>query len=715
MKECPGRPAVTVRRGAIPAAVTVLLAACPAGVAAQSLPPVTVTATRIPADPFDVPASLSVVEGDAMRTGARPELSLSESLATVPGLAARDRQNYAQDMQLSIRGFGARSTFGVRGVRVYVDGIPATMPDGQGQLSHIDLGSVGQVEVLRGPFSVLYGNSSGGVVQVTTERGEGEPRVTGTYAGGSYGLWRPGVRASGAVGDVGYTLSANHLSLDGWRDHSAVKRESGNARLDWKQADGREWTFVANAVDLRADDPLGLTRSQFEAAPRGVDPSALSFDTRKTVRQQQAGAVHQAKLGAADSLRIAAWIGERQTVQYQSIPTAPQANALHPGGVIGLQREYAGTDLRWNHRFEIPLQVVAGLSYETLREHRQGWQNFVGTTLGVQGALRRDEDNRVTSIDPYLQGQWKPDARWTFTAGVRRSSVRFESKDRYVVGTNGDDSGSVRYAATLPAFAAMFALSDRMHAYAAYGRGFETPTANELAYRPSGTPGLNFALKPSRSNNFEAGLKGRVDSSSAWRVEWNAAAFETRTRDEIVTQTNSGGRSTFQNAGATRRRGVELDAALRSGDWKLQFAQTWLDARYREPFATCAATPCTTPSLVIAAGNRIPGTAHSFTAFEAAWQPAMGWRAGAEVRRSSRVWVNDVNSDAAPAYTTVGMHAGYRMRTGPWLLDAAARVDNVFDRRYAGSVIVNEGNGRFYEPAPGRSYTFKASATYAFR
>ena len=279
-----------------------------------------------------------------------------------------------------------------------------------------------------------------------------------------------------------------------------------------------------------------------------------------------------------------------------------------------------------------------------MREHRRGWQNFIGTTLGVQGALRRDEDNTVANIDPYLQGVWKPSARWTVTAGVRHSNVRFASSDRYIAGTNGDDSGSVRYSATLPAVAAMFAVMPQLHAYAAYGRGFETPTFNELAYRPSGAPGLNFALKPSRSDNFELGLKGRAPG----RLEWNVALFETRTHDEIVTQTNSAGRSTFQNAGATRRRGAEFDATAHlARDWQLQFAQTWLDARYSDAFRSCASTPCTTPSLVVAAGNRIPGTARSFTALELARKPERGWRAGAEVRRSSRVWVNDANSEAA--------------------------------------------------------------------
>jgi iron complex outermembrane receptor protein len=691
-------------------AVFLLNAAATASLA-QTLPPVTITATRTEANPFDVPASVSVIDGDAVRAAGRAEINISESIATVPGVSARDRQNYAQDLQLSIRGFGARSTFGVRGVRLYVDGIPATMPDGQGQLSHIDLASAGKIEVLRGPFSVLYGNSSGGVMQVETDPGKGAPRLSASLIAGSWGMSHPGLKLSGSSGNVGYVASVNHLELDGYRDHSAARRDVGNLRLDFRPAEGRTWTLVANSVDVRADDPLGLTRAQFESAPRSVDVSAIAFDTRKTVHQQQVGLIHEAKLSQDDRLRVMIYAGTRDTEQFQAIPVAAQANPLHPGGLIGLQREYAGTDLRWTHKFGATLDVVGGLSLDRMREHRRGWQNFAGDMLGVQGALRRDEENTVANADPYLQGVWKPTGRWTITAGVRRSSVRFDSSDRFISGSNGDDSGSVRYSATLPALATMFAVTPRLHAYAAYGRGFETPTFNELAYRPSGLPGLNFALQPSRSGNFELGFKGRASD----RIEWNAALFETHTHEEIVTQTNSGGRSTFQNAGATRRQGIEFDAAAHlARDWELQFAQTWLDARYVDAFNTCVATPCTAPSVTIASGNRIPGIARSFAVLELAWKPQQGWRAGAEVRHSSRVWVNDANSEAAPSFTTLALYAGYVVDVNRWSIAAAARVDNVLDRRYAGSVIVNETNARYYEPAPTRSYTLKVTGAYAF-
>ncbi|MDB5882388.1 MAG: TonB-dependent receptor [Ramlibacter sp.] len=689
------------------------------GALAQTLPQVTVSATRTEAAPFDVPASVDVIDGARVHGAGRPEINLSESLGLVPGVIARDRQNYAQDLQLSIRGFGARSTFGVRGVRLYVDGIPATMPDGQGQLSHIDLASAGRIEVLRGPFSVLYGNSSGGVLQVFTEPGEGPPTVDVSVAAGSNGLLRPGLRLSGSTPSLGYVVSANRFSTDGWRDHSAASRDLVNARFDLKRSEGSDWMLVANSVDIRADDPLGLTRSQFQTAPRTVDATATQFDTRKTVRQNQLGLVHDYRVDGANRLRLMVYGGQRDTTQFQAIPVAAQANVLHPGGVIGLGRQYAGTDLRWISQTTLaqaPLEVVAGLSYDRLLEHRLGWQNFIGSALGVQGALRRDEDNRVSNLDPYLQAVWKFAPRWSLTGGVRRSTVRFSSADRFIVGANGDDRGSVSYSATLPVAGLMFEVTPQVHVYGAVGRGFETPTFNELAYRPDGSAGLNFALRPSRSDNLELGIKGRSPVEvGAWRTEWNAALFQTSTQNEIVTQTNVGGRSTFTNAGATRRRGIELAwAATFARAWQIQLAQTWLDARYRDAFATCTATPCVVPTVFIPAGSRIPGIPRSVSAAEIGWQPPRGWRGGAEVRYSSRVYVNDLNSEAAPAFTTVGAYAGYVFDLAGWTLSATLRVDNLLDRRYAGSVIVNEGNGRFYEPAVGRSYVAKLVGTYAF-
>ena len=694
-----------------------LLASLPA--AAQiATEAVVITATRSAARPYDLPASVDRVDGDDARAG-RAQVNLSESLGAVPGLLARDRQNYAQDVQISVRGFGARSTFGIRGVRLYVDGIPATLPDGQGQISHVDLGTVDRIEVLRGPYSALYGNSSGGVIQVFTEDGQGAPRLTLSSAAGSDGLLRLGAQASGRVSvagrAVGYTVGASRFSTDGYREHSAATRWLGNAKFTLKPDEDSQLTLVVNSMALpRAQDPLGLTRAQFEVNPRGVDVSAIAFDTRKTVNQSQLGVVFERRFGAIGSLQLMAYSGHRNTEQFQSIAVATQASALHPGGVIALGRDYRGLDARWTADgsvADVPVKVVAGLSVDTLKEQRRGYQNFVGSVLGVKGALRRDETNEVSSADPYLQASWQLAPRWTLNTGVRRSSVRFTSTDAYIVGSNPDDSGGARYGATLPALGLMFAASDALHVYATAGRGFETPTLNELAYRSGGGTGLNFALQPASSRSVEFGVKARPAGMGVW----TAAVFQTGTSNEIVTQTNSGGRATFQNAGDTRRKGLELAWAQRLfGDLRLQAAYTLLDAQYRDAFLTCTATPCAVANVGVAASNRIPGIARRTGYAALNWAPASGWRGGLEVRSLSAVDVNDVNSDAAAAYTVAAAHLGYVLQAGPLVVNAFVRVDNLFNRRYVGSVIVNEGNGRFFEPAPGRSALASVSVSAGF-
>jgi iron complex outermembrane receptor protein len=662
-----------------------------------TLPPVVVTATRTETPAFDVPAAISRVDGEDVRNG-RAQVNISESLGSVPGLLARDRQNYAQDVQISVRGFGARSTFGIRGVRLYVDGIPATLPDGQGQISNVELGSVGRIEVLRGPFSALYGNSSGGVIQVFTQDGQGAPRLGFEVAGGSDGLLRIATQASGSEGSFAYRVGASRFETDGYRDHSQTERNLGNAKLSFKPDDEGKLTLVLNSMSLpEAQDPLGLPRPQYEADPRGVDPVAITFNTRKTVDQTQGGLTYERRIDAGNSLQVMAYKGRRGTVQFQSIPTGPQGSPLHPGGVISLAREYEGADLRWTWKAQnlgTPLSVVAGLAGDWLYEGRQGYQNFIGSTLGVQGALRRNEANDVASFDQYVQANWQPTPQWTLNAGLRHSKVRFKSTDDYIVGTNPDDSGGADYRATLPVLGVLYAVNESVHVYATAGRGFETPTLNELAYRPGGGTGLNFTLQPARSKSIEAGVKTRLANYG----EASVAVFETRTENEIVTLTNSGGRSTFQNAGATRRNGIELGWSAQWQDWQPQFAATLLNARYKDVFAD----------------NRIPGVARTALFAGLNYAPAQGLRGGVEVRRIGAVYVNDSNSDAAEGYTVASAQVGYRKVLGRWDLGAFARVDNLFDRAYAGSVIVNEANSRFFEPAPGRTWLAGVSAGYRF-
>lgn len=678
------------------------------------LAPIVVTSTRVDTSVLDTPASVSVVDGIDIRDD-RMQINLSEGLAGIPGLQIQNRQNYAQDLQISVRGFGARSTFGVRGVRLYVDDIPATMPDGQGQTSNIDIASIDRVEVLRGPFSALYGNSSGGVIQVFTEEGSWPPTVSGGFAAGSYGTYRYGLKASGSTspeGGLDYLLSTNRFTTQGYRDHSGARKNLGNVKLGLQLDDRSKLTLIANSVDLKADDPLGLTRSDYENDPRSAK-LAEQYDTRKTVQQTQGGLVYDRQVNDGNALRLMVYYGQRHTTQFQSIPPSAQANPAHSGGVIDLRREYGGFDLRWTAKLAVadrPLTLIGGLSYDQMTEDRKGYQNFVGTELGVKGALRRDETNKTSNLDPYLQASWQFAEKWTLDAGARYSTVRFDSHDHYVVAGNGDDSGDARYHKLLPMASLRYAVTPDVSVYASVGRGFETPTLNEVSYRSDGQSGLNLALQPATNTSVEVGAKAAVAKGLL-----TAAVFQTLTEDEIVAANSQGGRTTYQNAGRTRRTGFELGwsgEVLRH--LRTDLAYTWMDAKYRDDCVTATCLNPATPDKHLRAGNTIPGIARQSVYGALAWMPPTGWRAGVEGRYLSKIYVNDGNTDTAPSYFVAAVSAGYVWRTGPVELSAFARIDNLFDRKYAGSVIVNEGNQRYFEPAPGRNHSVGANLSYTF-
>lgn len=702
---------------------------------APALAPVVVTGKGFEQRAFDTPYSITVIDADTFRD-AGPMVNLSEVLSRVPGLIAANRNNYAQDLQINSRGFGARSTFGVRGLRLYSDGIPATNPDGQGQVAHFDLAGAQRVEVLRGPFSALYGNSSGGVIALVSQPARERYAELGVDVG-SDGLRQGRVTIQSPFGDtpgkgLDLRFGASYFETDGFRPESAARRTLANLRVGWT-GERDQLIFTLNHIDQPADDPLGLTRAQFNADPYQTTPQATQFDTRKTVQQEQAGLSWRHRFDnsawALSESAVTAYHGRRSVTQWQAIAPATQAAARQPGGVIDFDRDYEGVDARLIWRWTLPgersAQFVAGAAFERSDEDRRGYENFFGTSaaptaLGVTGNLRRDETNRVRTADGYAQGEVEFAKDWTASLGVRSGSVKFDAEDRYIVGINGDDSGSLKFSYTNPVAALQWRVTPTLNFYASAGRGFESPTFGELAYKADNTSGFNTALKPQISRQVELGAKWRDD---ALGVAIDAAVFEARTSDEISVATNSGGRSSFQNVGRTTRSGFELGSAWRfNPDWRAVFSFTWLSARYNDNFLTCASTPPCGPAFAgsqatVPAGNRIAGTSPHSAYAELAWKPlgARGPEVAGELRLQDSVAVNDRNTDFAGGWSTLALRATQRWDLGGGsAIDALLRVDNVFDRTYAGSVIVNEGNARFFEPGAPRSWLLGVKWRQAF-
>ncbi len=677
------------------------------------LDPVVVTAERTPESSFDAPAAITAVSRDVIDNGGF-QVNLSEALSRVPGISVLNRQNYAQDLQLSIRGFGSRSTFGIRGVRLIVDGIPATMPDGQGQASSIALGSAQRIEVLRGPLAQLYGNAAGGVVQVFSGTDATVPTISTNVAFGPWGQAKVGVQFGQSSERDSVVIDAMRYRTDGWREHAAAERSQVNAK--WEHVIDADSTIsvVANAFDQPwADDPGGLTRAQFEADPRQAVAIVKSQNAGKEVNQQQLGSVYERRLDAATTLNARVYVGNRYLNNRLSVPptAAAQTSPTGAGGMVVFSRSYMGAGVQLAHEIALDggrkLRLTGGVEHDRAEDDRQGYLN----TAGVQGALKRDELDTVRSTDAYAQAAYDLLSSLTATLGVRTSRVEFRSEDRFITATNPDDSGGVDYSATNPVLGLTWRASPTLHLYANAGRGFETPTFTELSYRSDGLSGLNTALKASRSRHAEIGLKWKPSASQ--RID--LALFDIDTRDEIVTDTNAGGRTTFKNAGRTNRRGVEFMYIGRLAETlRTTLSASLLRARFEDPFISGSGAT----AVPVAAGSHLPGTPERSAFAELAWTPRAAWggfNAAVELVHNGKLYVNDVNSDAAEAATVLNLRAGFVQKSGNWTFTQLLRVENATDKTYAGSVIVNDGNARYFEPALPRNWMVSLTAKHEFR
>lgn len=659
---------------------------------------VVVTATRTAQSVFDVPAAIDAVNGTEAREH-RLRVNLSEALGRVPGLNIRNRFNYAQDLQVSSRGFGGRASFGVRGVRLIQDGIPLTMPDGQGQTGLFDLDAAERIEVLRGPFAALYGNSSGGVLQIFTAAPR-EPRLELSTTLAEDSTRRYGAQIGTKLGAWDLAANLSRFETAGFRAHSAAERDVANLRVGLRRGDGSSLTILANYLDQPdTEDPLGLTRAQFDADPNQPAINAIELNARKSIRHVQGGVAYEEVISAAHRVRGAVYGGDRDVRQFLANPSTALTGS---GGVVDLARKFGGASLQWSYAGEAreqPFDFVIGAEYDRMDELRRGFVN----NAGLLGALRRDEDNEVYSFNQFALVQWRLAPRWRLTAGVRHSVVRFAVDDFFIAGPNPDDSGRLKFESTQPVVGLQWSATSKLNLFASGGRAFETPTFAELAYRPDGQPGLNFALDAATSKNWEAGAKWRVGE----RGRMALTLFRSTTSRDIVTGPSPAvGRNTFVNASQTLRRGGEFAAhAVTDFGLETHFAYTYTKARFEE-FVNFAGLNLRDRS--------IPGVPTHSAYAELAWRhPRAGLTTGLEARWVDKIFADDANTTSADSAVTLAVHAGLRQQFDGWSLREFVRLENLTDERYAGSVIVNAANARYFEPAAGRTLYFGLVADFS--
>lgn len=672
---------------------------------AQAVDELTVQAGRLAQRQLDAPASVSAIDAQTIRE-AGPQVNLSEALASVPGVVALNRNNYAQDVQISIRGFGARAAFGLRGIRLITDGIPATIPDGQGQASTVALTSADRIEVLTGPLAQLYGNSAGGVIQTFTREAGAQPEAQLNTTFGANGLRRHDALLSGRSGNVGLVADYSEFGTDGWRQHSAAQRKQFNGVLTSQLHDSTRLKIVVNAFDMpEAQDPMGLTAAQLTADPRQAGTNAVARNARKSVQHQQIGAVLEHHMDADQHLHLRAYFGTRENLQYQSGATW-----------IGLDRDFSGLGLQWHGRTRPQaggrVQWVVGLETDQSTERRQAGATSNGEKTG---ATTRDEINRASNRDVFAQAHWHLDPAVvpvTLTGGLRRSEVELRSQDSYL--SDGQDgSGQVRYQATNPVLGATWHATNALNVYANWGKGFETPTLAEAAYVTNGSNTVvgqfNPNLLASRSRHKEVGLKWTPSNAS--RLQ--AALFHIGTDDEIVVLKSSFGSTAYKNASATTRQGAEVSWSQQwHGQWRSQLSAAWLQATYNKAFSSIIAGS----NVSIPAGNRLPGIPEQQLFASLQWaqhgfvsknrQGTPGWSSSLDWVVRSALWANDMNDEAAraPSFSVLNLKVRHRTELGRAQLETWAGIDNLSDRRTVGSVIVNQSSSQFFEPGLPRQW-----------
>lgn len=665
-----------------------------------TLSPVVVTATRQAQNSFDLPVAIDVVEQQNIKDG-QLQMNLSESLIRVPGITAQNRTQQAQDPQISSRGFGSRSAFGVRGVRVYVDGIPLTMPDGQGQPGVVDLSAIKSIEVMRGPFSSLYGNSSGGVIQMFTQDAPQTPTVGATTMFGSYDTKRNVLEAAGKSEAVEYLFNISNFESNGYRDHSSSDKQMATAKFKFHINEDTKLTTLVNWFEQDAQDPLGLTKAGVARDRKGVVGAALAANTRVSRSHSQVGFNLEHAINETNKISFIPYVGTRENSQVLPF-NATGTNAR----TSQISRNFYGSDLRWDNNGVVlgkKYNVSFGVNYGKSEDDRLD----INTQLAGAPAnvTNRDEVNTSTNYDRYIQGMIAATDKIDIHAGLRRTKVNLKVKDNFIAGF-GDNSGSVSYNKTNPVIGATWKVTPEINVYANYGKGFETPTFVEAAYN-SATSGAtpNLSLKPSTSENFEIGTKAYLtDNTRA-----NLTLYYIKTKDEIVvSQIDAANRSIFTNANNTIRKGVELSLESNfDNNISTYFSYTLLDAKFDSDF--------TSANGLIASGNRIPGTYSNQAYGEIRWKyDPIGFHTALETRYNSKVYANDINTETGSAYTIFNIRAGFEQTLKNWIFKEYLRVENLTDKEYIGSVRINDANSRFYEASAERNYLLGLSAQYKF-
>jgi iron complex outermembrane recepter protein len=637
-----------------------------------------VTATMIDRTLDRVPAAVSVVTEDDIQ-GAQSQIALDEALKRVPGVFMQDRYNFAQDLRVSIRGFGARAQFGIRGIKVIVDGIPETLPDGQGAVDSIDLGATKQIEVIRGPSSSMYGNAAGGVISLTSEGAPADaPFVDARVAAGSYGYEKVQFKTGAQTDKVNYLVSVSDLELDGWRAHSRAVNRQMTSRVNIDLGKNRDLLTILNYTDQpQSDDPGALTRALTLSNPRAAWPGNVTFDAGEAITQTRLGFVYTAPAGEHGTIKARNYYANRDFGNFLPVQN---------NGIVDLQRDFVGGGFSYNYDgfwLDRPNRLVAGVDFDDQDDARKRYANL----QGARGALGFDQREHVTSNGVFVQNELSLNKKVQLTLGVRVDSVEFAVTDHYFA-DGFDDSGSRTFDNTSPMVGLTVQLNPKLSLYATASSSFETPTTTEFN-KPDGTGGFNNTLDAQIAHNLEVGLRGTLSR----RQRYEISVYSTDVKGELIPfeVPTSPGRNYYVNAGESQHNGVEF---------------SWMS----NPTDQLATTLSYAYSDFTFNGDKvIPGTAKNVLFGELTYRHPRGWFVSADATYVGKQFGDNDNTvfGEVDPYTLASMRFGWQVDLGKTVLSPYLGVNNLLDETYMANVRLNPvgvgtAGGRYFEPGPPR-------------
>ena len=642
------------------------------------LGPIVITPTIVEKISDEKPAAISVIGQAEIQLGSE-QLGLDESLGRVPGLFTLNRYNFAQDLRLSIRGFGARSSFGIRGIKVIVDGIPETLPDGQGSVDGIDIGSASQITVIRSPSSSLYGNASGGVILIESERGPMIPFAEARATFGDYNFKKQQLKTGGDTGKLNYLLNLSDTTIDGYRDHSKFENNQLNTRLEARLSTTSSLLTTIHHTDQpAADDPGGLTSAEAASDPTQARAQNLSFDAGEELKQTRIGLLYKTSLSENHDLEARIYNTDRDFSN--KLP-------FQNGGIVKLDRDFYGIGVKYTVEGDLgdkPNRLLVGIDFDRQDDDRSRFDNLQGVT----GAQTFKQNELVTSLGAFLQNETKLSDIAEFTVGIRFDEVKFNVNDQFLA--DGDDSGDINFDQVSPMVGISIRRSSNTHLYATISSAFETPTTTEFANPDGG--GFNQSLEAQESINYEIGIKTKT---SSYRFE--AALFHIDIDNELTPfeLPAQPGRIFFENAGSSSRNGLELSYTRQLAEQlRLSMAYTYSDFTF-DRFTDTNGNEFD--------GNHSPGIPQDLLYLDFSWFGDSGFYAKWDVTYTGEIYADNANQISVESSTVSNLRLGHNVFYDDWEVASFLGVNNLFDEDYNDNIRINAFGGRYFEPAPERN------------